>query len=134
MFRVFRLLPPGRATGAAQQVAAPADEPVTSPLLPSLASSLPRPHPDLHSPSCAMHTLSARHTFTPMFTTVASRRSKTREVTPSPRSLASQQLQRKVYLVPWVGTAKQSSSTSQQLSGEAPSWPSWEGHNRPMRI
>lgn len=66
----------------------------------------------------------APYTFTPMFTTMASRRSKTREVTPSPRSLASQQLQRNMYLVPWVGTAKHSSSTSQQLSGEAPSWPS----------
>ena len=64
------------------------------------------------------------YTFTPMFTTMASRRSKTREVTPSPRSLASQRLQRSMYLVPWVGTAKHSSSTSQQLSGEAPSWPS----------
>lgn len=69
------------------------------------------------------------HTFFPIFTTMASRRSKTREVTPSPRSLASQQLQRNVYLVPWVGTAKHSSSTSQQLSGEAPSWPSCEAQN-----
>lgn len=74
-----------------------------------------------------MHTYT--HTFTPMFTTMASRRSKTREVTPSPRSLASQQLQRNMYLVPWVGTAKHSSSTSQQLSGEAPSWPSCEVHH-----
>lgn len=77
------------------------------------------------SPAHGAHT----HTFTPMFTTMASRRSKTREVTPSPRSLASQQLQRNMYLVPWVGTARHSSSTSQQLSGEAPSWPSCEVHH-----
>lgn len=86
--------------------------------------SLLLPHPNAHWSSCATHTHRPLHTFTPMFTTVASRRSKTREVTPSPRSLASQQLQRSVYLVPWVGTARLSSSTSQQLSGEAPSWPS----------
>lgn len=75
-------------------------------------------------PFSAVNIPAPRYTFTPMFTTMASRRSKTREVMPSPRSLASQQLQRNMYLVPWVGTAKHSSSTSQQLSGEAPSWPS----------
>ncbi len=46
------------------------------------------------------------------------------EVKPSPRSLASQHLQAKIYLTPLVGTATDSSSTSQQLSGVAPSWPS----------
>lgn len=45
-------------------------------------------------------------------------------VKPSPRSLASQHLQAKIYLTPLVGTATASSSTSQQLSGVAPSWPS----------
>lgn len=94
--------------------------PVATLLRPSLSSFLYLP--------LAGHT-HTYHTFTPMFTTMASRRSKTREVTPSPRSLASQQLQRNVYLVPWVGTAKHSSSTSQQLSGEAPSWPSCEVHH-----
>ena len=48
----------------------------------------------------------------------------TLEVKPSPRSLASQHLQAKIYLTPLVGTATDSSSTSQQLSGVAPSWPS----------
>lgn len=81
------------------------------------------------SPSSSLCLAGHTHTFFPMFTTMASRRSKTREVTPSPRSLASQQLQRNVYLVPWVGTAKHSSSTSQQLSGEAPSWPSCKAHH-----
>lgn len=45
-------------------------------------------------------------------------------VNPSPRSLASQHLQANIYLTPLVGTATHSSSTSQQLSGVAPSWPS----------
>lgn len=49
----------------------------------------------------------------------------TLEVKPSPRSLASQHLQAKIYLTPLVGTATDSSSTSQQLSGVAPSWPSF---------
>lgn len=103
-------------------------------LLPSHPSPYRSP-----TPPCTALAVQCKHsgriyTFTPMFTTVASRRSKTREVTPSPRSLASQQLQRNVYLVPRVGTAKLSSSTSQQLSGEAPSWPSYEGTQGAVRI
>lgn len=99
----------------------PCQCPRVSLLLLSLLSPLLLSHPNMHCPLPGHAFTHALHTFTPMFTTMASRRSKTREVTPSPRSLASQQLQRNVYLVPCVGTAKHSSSTSQQLSGEAPS-------------
>lgn len=52
-------------------------------------------------------------------------------VSPSPRSLASQHLQAKIYLTPLVGTATDSSSTSQQLSGVAPSWPSCREGEKP---
>lgn len=46
-------------------------------------------------------------------------------VKPSPLSLASQHLHGKMYLIPLVGTATDSSSTNQQLSGVTPLWPSW---------
>ena len=45
-------------------------------------------------------------------------------VSPSPLSFASQHLHGKLYLIPLVGTATANSSTSQQLSGVAPLWPS----------
>lgn len=45
-------------------------------------------------------------------------------VRPSPLSLASQHLHGKMYLIPLVGTATDSSSTNQQLSGVTPLWPS----------
>lgn len=44
---------------------------------------------------------------------------------PSPLSLASQHLHGNMYLIPLVGTATDSSSTNQQLSGVMPLWPSW---------
>ena len=74
------------------------------------------------------------YTFTPMFTTMASRRSKTREVTPSPRSLASPQLQRSMYLVPWVGTAKHSSSPASSSRGRPRHGPARQGHTRAVRM
>jgi len=64
------------------------------------------------------------HTFWEIEMASASNTLNTLAVSPSPRSLASQQLQAKTYLTPLVGTATDSSSTSQQLSGVAPSWPS----------
>lgn len=69
-------------------------------------------------------------TFCDMAMASASGTLNTLAVKPSPRSLASQHLQAKIYLTPLVGTATASSSTSQQLSGVAPSWPSCrEGKN-----
>lgn len=46
-------------------------------------------------------------------------------VRPSPLSFANQHLHGKMYLIPLVGTATDSSSTNQQLSGVTPLWPSW---------
>ena len=65
-------------------------------------------------------------TLRPMLTQSASRMLRIREVSPSPLSLASQHLQTKLYMTPFVGTMTVSSSSSQQLSGVAPSWPTWE--------
>lgn len=69
-------------------------------------------------------------TFRMMLMVVASSMFKTLAVRPSPLSLASQHLHRKLYWMPLVGTATDSSSTSQQLSGVAPLWPNWEQNIR----
>lgn len=63
---------------------------------------------------------------------VASSTLKTLAVSPSPRSLASQHLHWKIYLIPLVGTATDSSSTNQQLSGVAPLCPSCQEANMPQ--
>lgn len=46
-------------------------------------------------------------------------------VNPSPRSLASQYLHGKTYMMPLVGTATVNTSTNQQLSAVAPSCPNY---------
>lgn len=67
-------------------------------------------------------------TLMPTLTQSASRMLRIREVRPSPLSLASQHLQTKLYMTPLVGTMMVSSSNSQQLSGVAPSCPTYESH------
>lgn len=82
----------------------------------------------MHDPcSSQRHKASLVPTLMPMLTHSASRMLRTREVSPSPMSLASQHLQAKLYMTPLVGTMMLSSSISQQLSGVAPSCPTWEG-------
>lgn len=70
--------------------------------------------------------MSLEPTLRPTLTQSASRMLRIREVSPSPLSLASQHLQTKLYMTPLVGTTMLSSSTSQQLSGVAPSCPTCE--------
>lgn len=70
--------------------------------------------------------MSLEPTLRPTLTQSASRMLRIREVSPSPLSLASQHLQTKLYMTPLVGTTMVSSSTSQQLSGVAPSCPTCE--------
>lgn len=60
-----------------------------------------------------------------MLIVLASKTLNSLQARPSPLSLASQHLHGNMYLIPLVGTATDSSSTNQQLSGVMPLWPSW---------